>query len=59
MSDVDGEDGAFWGLVSWSVGQLVGWSVYFSHLYLNWKVYLYIIIIYIELINNLIGRPFY
>ena len=27
------------------VGQLVGWSVYFPHLYLNWKFYLYIIII--------------
>ena len=28
-------------------GRMVGWSVYFSHLYLNLKVYLYIIIIYI------------
>ena len=26
-------------------GRMVGWSVYFSHLYLNLKVYLYIIII--------------
>ena len=36
------------------VGQLVGWSVYFPHLYLNWKVYLYIIIIILYIDKSLI-----